>query len=99
MPEDYNEAGALWEHLARHRISFFNFGFGTEMPMSLEEQIHKHTGVQMSVSFPLPKPLFDHTSRNYPDVQHGIPDQYRADVFEQEFRERWASGKEPLAAA
>ena len=32
LPEDYNEAGALWEHLARHHVSFFNFGFGTEMP-------------------------------------------------------------------
>jgi DNA-binding beta-propeller fold protein YncE len=96
MPEDYNEAGALWEHLTRHRIGFFNFGFGTEMPMSLEEQIHKHTGVQMSVSFPLPKPLFDHTSRNFPTFNMNIPDQYRVDVFEQEFRERWASGKEPL---
>ena len=32
LPEDYNEAGALWEHLARHKVSFFNLGFGTEMP-------------------------------------------------------------------
>lgn len=96
MPEDYNEAGALWEHLDRNKIPFFNFGFGTEMPMSLEEQIHKHTGVQMSVSFPLPKPLFDRTSRNYPTFNMNIPDQYRVDVFEQEFRERWASGKEPF---
>src|SRR5439155_700343 len=62
-PEDYNEAGALWNHLDRHKVSFFNFGFGTEMPMSLEKELHKHTGVQMSVSFPLPKPLFDKTSR------------------------------------
>ena len=31
-PEDYNEAGALWEQLYRHHVAFFNFGFGTEMP-------------------------------------------------------------------
>ena len=86
MPEDYNEAGALWEHLARHQIPFFNFGFGTEMPLSIEEQIHKHTGVQMSVSFPLPKPLFDNTSRNYPTFNMSIPDQYRVDVFEARIR-------------
>ncbi len=92
LPEDYNEAGALWEHLARNQISFFNFGLSTEMPMSIEEQIHKHTGVQMSVSFPLPKPLFDNTSRNYPTFNMSIPDQYRADVFEREFQERWAQG-------
>ncbi len=96
LPEDYNEAGALWEHLTRHKISFFNFGFGTEMPMSLEEQIHKHTGVQMSVSFPLPKPLFDNTSRDYPTFNMSIPDQYRADVFEREFRQKWLDGREPF---
>ncbi len=96
MPEDYNEAGALWEHLARHRVAFFNFGFGTEMPMSIEEQIHKHTGIQMSVSFPLPKPLFDNTSRNYPTYNMSIPDQYRADVFEREFQDRWGPGRDAL---
>lgn len=53
--------------------------------MSLEEQIHKHTGVQMSVSFPLPKPLFDNSSRKFPTFNMNIPDQYRADVFEEEF--------------
>ncbi|HEV3136353.1 MAG TPA: alkaline phosphatase family protein [Pirellulales bacterium] len=96
MPEDYNEAGALWEHLDRHKIPFFNFGFGTEIPMSMEEQIHKNTGVQLSVSFPLPKPLFDRTSRKYPTFNMNIPDQYRADIFEEEYRERWASGNEPF---
>jgi hypothetical protein len=96
LPEDYNEAGALWEHLARHQISFFNFGLSTEMPMSIGEQIHKHTGVQMSVSFPLPKPLFDNTSRNFPTFNMSIPDQYRADIFEREFQERWGEGRGKL---
>jgi len=98
LPEDYNEAGALWEHLARHRVPFYNFGFGTEMPASLEEQMFKETGIRMSVSFPLPKPLFDRTSRVFPTFNMAIPDQYRADVFEQELRERWESGKEPFPA-
>jgi hypothetical protein len=96
LPEDYNEAGALWEHLARNNISFYNFGFGTEMPASLEEQLFKETGIRMSVSFPLPKPLFDRTSRIYPTFNMAIPDQYRADIFEQELRDRWESGKEPF---
>jgi YVTN family beta-propeller protein len=96
LPEDYNEAGALWEHLTRNRVSFFNFGFGTEMPASLEQQMFKETGIRMTVSFPLPKPLFDHTSRVYPTFNMAIPDQYRVDVFEQEMRERWESGKEPF---
>jgi DNA-binding beta-propeller fold protein YncE len=96
LPEDYNEAGALWEHLARNHVSFYNFGFGTEMPASLERQMFKETGIRMTVSFPLPKPLFDHTSRVYPTFNMAIPDQYRVDVFEQELRDRWESGKEPF---
>ncbi len=94
LPEDYNEAGALWEHLYRHKVPFFNFGFGTEMPASLEEQVHKYTGIQMQVSFPLPKPLFDNTSRNFATYNMSIPDQFRVDMFEEEFREKWGSGKE-----
>ena len=96
LPEDYNEAGALWEHLTRHGVSFFNFGFGTEMPGSLERQMFKETGIRMSVSFPLPTPLFEHTSRDFPTFNMAIPDQYRVDMFERDFRERWESGKEPF---
>ncbi len=98
LPEDYNEAGALWEHLARGNVSFFNLGFGDEMPVSLEERAFKDTGIRMTVSFPLPKPLFDRTSQRYPTFNMRIPDQYRADVFEQELRERWESGREPFPA-
>jgi YVTN family beta-propeller protein len=94
LPEDYNEAGALWEHLARNHVSFFNLGFGTEMPVSLEERMFKETGIRMTVSFPLPKALFDRTSRRYPTFNMSVPDQYRVDVFEQEMRERWENGRE-----
>ena len=96
LPEDYNEAGALWEHLDRHGVPFFNFGFGTEMPASLEERAFRETGIRMAVSFPLPKPLFDRTSRTYPTYNMAIPDQYRMDMFEATLRERWLSGKEPF---
>jgi hypothetical protein len=96
LPEDYNEAGALWEHLARHQVSFLNFGFGTEMPASLERAAFKDSGIRMSVSFPIPKPLFDRTSRTYPTFNMAIPDQYRVDEFERELRERWESGREPF---
>ena len=96
LPEDYNEAGALWEHLARGKVPFFNFGFGTEMPAALEEQMYKYTGIHMSVSLPLPKPLFDNTSRKFATYNMAIPDQFRVDMFEEEFRDRWESGKEPF---
>ena len=49
-PEDYNEAGSLWEHLERNRIDFFNFGFGLEMAPGYEEQAFKYTGVRSSVT-------------------------------------------------
>jgi YVTN family beta-propeller protein len=96
LPEDYNEAGALWEHLERHGVSFFNFGFGAEMPAALEEQAFKETGNRMAVSFPLPKPLFDRSSRTFAAFNMAIPDQYRMDMFEAELAERWSSGREPF---
>jgi DNA-binding beta-propeller fold protein YncE len=96
MPEDYPEAGALWEHLSRWNVPFFNFGFGTEMPASLEQQIHKYTGIHMTVSFPIPKPLFDRTSRRFATYNMAIPDQFRVDMFEEELKERWESGREPF---
>ncbi len=94
FPEDYNEAGALWEHLDRHHISFWNFGFGIELPAALEERFCKETGIRMAVSWPLPKPLFDRTSRTFPTFNMAIPDQYRVDMFENDLRDRWESGKE-----
>jgi len=98
FPEDYNEAGALWEHLARHKVPFRNFGFGIELPAALEEQFCRETGVRMGVSFPLPKPLYDNTSRTYPTYNMAIPDQYRADMFEAELADRWESGREEFPA-
>jgi phospholipase C len=29
-PEDYNEAGSIWEHFERNGIGFFNYGLGFE---------------------------------------------------------------------
>ncbi|HQH23899.1 MAG TPA: bifunctional YncE family protein/alkaline phosphatase family protein [Bacteroidales bacterium] len=93
-PEDYNEAGGMWEHLSRNGISFFNFGLGFEFSAAIEEQWHKYSGVKMGVMFPMPKPLFDRTSRKYATYNTSIPDQFRIDMFEEELREKWLSGKE-----
>jgi len=93
-PEDYNEAGGMWEHLTRHGISFFNFGLGFEFSGAEEEQWHKYTGVKMGVMFPMPKPLFDRTSRKYATYNTSVPDQFRIDMFEEELEEKWLSGKE-----
>ena len=83
-------------HLERHGVSFINLGFGTEMPAAFEEQVYQYTGIHMNVSFPLPKPLFDRTSRKFATYNMAIPDQFRVDMFEEELRDKWTSGKEPF---
>ncbi|HOB84989.1 MAG TPA: bifunctional YncE family protein/alkaline phosphatase family protein [Bacteroidales bacterium] len=93
-PEDYNEAGGMWEHLSRHGISFFNFGLGFEFSGSTEEQWHKFTGIRLGVMFPMPKPLYDRTSRKFATYNTSVPDQFRIDMFEEELQEKWLSGKE-----
>ena len=62
------------------------------MPASIEEQIHKYTGMQMRVSIPPPKPL-DNTSRKFATFNMHIPDQFRVTCSEEEYREKWASGR------
>ncbi len=93
-PEDYNEAGGMWEHLSRNGIGFFNFGLGFEFSGAEEQQWHKFTGIKMGVMFPMPKPLFDRTSRKYATYNTSVPDQFRIDMFEEELEEKWLSGKE-----
>ncbi len=97
-PEDYNEAGGMWEHLARNGISFFNFGLGFEFSAAAEEQWHKYSGVKMAVMFPMPKPLYDRTSRKYATYNTSVPDQFRIDMFEEELADKWLSGKEEFPA-
>ena len=93
-PEDYNEAGGMWEHLSRNGIEFYNFGQGFEFSGAEEQQWHKFTGIKMGVMFPMPKPLFDRTSRKYATYNTSVPDQFRIDMFEEELEEKWLSGRE-----
>ena len=93
-PEDYNEHGAIWDHLDRHQVSFFNFGFGTEMAGSLADSTMKYTGIRYLVNFPLPGPLYDRSSRQYPTYNMAIPDQFRVDQFLREWKEKgWDDGQ------
>lgn len=95
-PEDYNEAGGLWEHLARNGVEFYNFGLGFEFAASDQSPAFAETGVRMLVSFPLPRALYSRTSRTYATYNMGVPDQYRIDEFEREMDERFFSGAEPF---
>ena len=96
FPEDYNEAGSLWDHLERNDISFYNFGFGTEMGSNFTDSTMKYYGQKVLVNFPIPGPLYGRSSEKYATFNMAIPDQFRADVFMQEFREKWLSGKEKM---
>ncbi len=90
FPEDYNEAGSIWEHLDRGKIDFFNFGFGVEMGSALySDSTLKYGGVKYIVNYPLPAPLFDKSSKIYPTYNMAIPDQFRVDMFKKEFEEKW----------
>ncbi|MEZ4699437.1 MAG: alkaline phosphatase family protein [Rhodothermales bacterium] len=95
-PEDYNEAGSIWDHFDRFGIDFFNFGLGFEFAGASEEQAYKYTGVRLPINYPMPGPLFERTSRKFATYNTSIPDQFRADMFIEEFEERWMNGGEPM---
>ncbi len=95
-PETYQQAGALWHHLARHQISFRNYGENLELP-GVEDGVGlQPTGVRQSLNVPLPEPLFENTSRAYPTFNTSISDQYRFAQFQNEFLVRYLSGKMEL---
>lgn len=95
-PEDYNEAGSMWDHLERHGITLFNFGFGTMFEPGSYKQEYKHTGIRHIANYPMPAPIYSRTSRLYPTYNMAIPDQFRIDMFIREYKDRWADGKEEL---
>lgn len=88
-PEDYNEAGSMWDHLERNKIEFYNFGFGTMFEPAFYEDSFKYTGIKHYVNFPVPLPMFSRTSKLYPTFNMAIPDQFRIGQFIKEFDEKW----------
>jgi hypothetical protein len=96
FPEDYNEAGSMWDHLARNQINYFNFGFGVMFEPGDYKDHYKYGGIKHIANYPMPKSLFSKTSYSYPTYNMAIPDQFRATVFEKEFNDKWGKGKEKL---
>lgn len=95
-PEEQLEAGAIWHHLDRHGISFRNFGEGFELAGVDEGQGLKPTGARYLTNVPMPDPLFRNTSREYPQYNMNIPDQFRAAQFIAECEKRYVKGGEPF---
>jgi DNA-binding beta-propeller fold protein YncE len=96
FPEMYNQHGSMWDHMFRNGIEFYNFGFGVEFDAgSYADSTFKYGGVRYLVNYPLPGPLYNRTSRLFPTYNMAIPDQFRADVFIKEVKEKWLdTGKE-----
>ena len=92
IPEDYPEAGSMWEHLGRHGIRFRNYGEGFEFPGVVEEEDEHPTGAREVVNVPMPKVLFDNTAFGYPIFNMNIPDQYRAHWFMRDVQQRFLRG-------
>jgi len=95
-PEDQLEAGTLWNHLERHHIAFYNFGEGFELAGVDEGTGLKPTGARFLTNVPMPDPLFRNTSREYPQFNTNIPDQFRATQFIHEMDERYGKTGQPI---
>ncbi len=95
-PEDYNEAGSMWDHLERHGTDFYNFGFSVMFEPARYKAFYKYTGIRQYINYPMPQPLFTRTSKMFPTYNMAIPDQFRVDQFKKEFKQKWLSGKEKM---
>ena len=80
-PEEMLEAGTLWEHLERNKITFRNFGEGFELAGVNEGTGLKPTGGRYLTNIPMPNALYRNSSRQYPNFNMNIPDQFRASQF------------------
>lgn len=92
IPEDYPEAGSMWEHLDHGGIRFRNYGEGFELPGVLEDEDESPTGAREVVNTPMPKALYDNTCWGFPIFNMNIPDQYRAHWFMKDVEERFIRG-------
>jgi DNA-binding beta-propeller fold protein YncE len=95
-PEEQLEAGALWHHLERHKISFRNYGEGFELAGADEGAGLKPTGARFLTNVPMPDPLYRNTDPKYPNYNTNIPDQFRATAFIKDMQDRVMSGQQPM---
>ncbi len=91
-PEDYPEAGSMWEHLAHYHVPFRNYGEGFEFAGVEEGDNERRTGAREVINMPMSKVLYDNTCRDYPIFNMNIPDQYRAHWFMQDFTRLFLEG-------
>jgi hypothetical protein len=96
QPEDEPEAGSLWDHLARHNVSFYNFGEGLEMGGVSQGPDMPPLGARYLTNTPMPEALYRNTSREYPGFNIHVSDQYRATQFIREVEDKFVKGGKEL---
>ena len=95
MPEDEPQFGSLWEHAAASGKGILNYGEGLELEGNAELPGSEPEGNRLFLNSPLPQPVFESSDRRFPTFNLGIPDQFRVEEFERDFRRRMAAGKVP----
>jgi hypothetical protein len=73
-PEDYNQHGSIFLHLARNGKSFVNFGNGYEFAEVDEDGGTEPTGIRQHVNVPMEQVLRDNSDHLYPEFNTHIPD-------------------------
>ena len=97
-PRTNSKAARIWHHLARHQVSFYNFGEGFELAGADEGPGLEPSGARYLTNVPMPEPLYRNTSRQYPGFNMNIPDQYRAAAFIREIEEKYVKTGSRFAA-
>ena len=95
MPEDLPQFGSLWEHIANSGKGVLNYGESLEIEGSDEMDGSAPEGQRLFLNAPIPEPVFEFSDRRYPTFNLGIPDQFRVQEFERDFRRRLARGSIP----
>ncbi len=73
-PNDYNQHGGIYLHLARYGKKFVNFGNGYEFAIVDEDPGTDPTGIREHVNVPMEKVVRENSDHLYPEFNTGIPD-------------------------
>jgi hypothetical protein len=73
-PDDYNQHGGIYLHLARHHLPFVVFGNGFELAGVDEDPRTEPTGIREHVNVPMEKVVRDNSDHLYPEFNTSIPD-------------------------
>jgi DNA-binding beta-propeller fold protein YncE len=96
IPEDYEENGSMWEHLASHGITFRNYGEGFEFPGVDEGSDTTKTGGIEPLNIPINKVLWSNTCWDFPIFNTNIPDVARFEWFRSDLENNYRKKGKPI---